>query len=92
MPRPSAHSSSSVRQWRLSLTEDAARATYTATLAWRTFPCAADHWDGRYTAQILSVGPPIQSPADLEAVLALFVEVDWSLSTRQGLSGGPKPV
>lgn len=78
-----------IRQWRLSLTEQPTSAAYTASLKWRTFPCRADAWHGSRAATVLSVGPPIRSAEDLEAVVALFVGVDWSLPEK-ALRQGPQ--
>lgn len=69
-----------LRQWQLLLSEVPREGVYLATLKWRTFPCREAHWDGFRSAQIFSLGPRVSSPEDLEAVLALFVDVDWDLT------------
>ena len=80
------------RQWRLTLTEEPNSGVYTASIQWRQFPCRADDWAGRWSAQILSPGPRIGNPSDLEAVLILFTDADWSLSTADTLRNPPKQV
>lgn len=77
------------RQWSLSLAETGDAYLYRATLRWRTFPCRADHWDGIRTAQILSVGPPIQTAEDLEAVLSLFIGVEWLELSPRSVAADP---
>lgn len=76
MSRPEPHKP---RQWRLTLAESGDASRYSAALSWRTFPCRADGWDGHRYASIFALGPRISSPEDLEAVLALFVGVNWHL-------------
>lgn len=71
------------RQWRITVTEGPDPAVYRVALSWRTFPCRALDWDGHRYAQLFWVGPPISSPEDLEAVLAVAVECDWTDDVRQ---------
>lgn len=79
-----------VRQWRITVTEDPSSALYRAHLEWRTFPARHDHWDGRLWSQYLALGPRIAKPDDLEAVLAMFVECDWTADTLQHLRTLPR--
>ena len=81
-----------VRQWQLSLTEERGGTMYLLSLRWRTFPCRHDHWDGVRFARILSLGTPIRSADDLQAVLSLFVDVDLQDVDRRSLAADPTEV
>lgn len=81
-----------LRQWQITLSEVPREGVYLAAMRWRTFPCRESHWDGFRAAQIFSLGPRISSPEDLEAVLALFVDVDWDLTGRDTARRGPQSV
>lgn len=67
-----------VRQWRVSITEDVHHGSRIAHLSWRTYPCAADHWDGSrfYTfpsSQLL----PITSQEALRDLLEELAAEPW---------------
>lgn len=81
-----------IRQWQLTITEGPDPAVYRAHLRWRSFPCRANQWHGDYHAAIFCLGPRVSSPEDLEAVLALFVQADWSREARQSFGRRPTEV
>lgn len=70
------------RQWRITITEGPDPAVYRVALSWRAFPCRAIEWAGHRYTELFWVGPPISSPEDVEAVLALAVECDWTSNLR----------
>lgn len=86
------HRAAPLRQWQLTLSEVPREGVYLAALRWRTFPCREDEWHGFRAAQIFSLGPRVSSPEDLEAVLALFVEVHWDLTAQDTARRGHQSV
>lgn len=73
---PSQHTP--LRQWRVTITEDLAHGQRTACLSWRTFPCAADKWDGRQWYTFPSVGAlPITSQEALRDLLSDLAASPW---------------
>lgn len=68
-----------LRQFRVTVTEDLADGCRHARLSWRTFPCAADHWDGSMWCQVPAPGPlAITSQEALREVLGAIAGEPWT--------------
>lgn len=67
-----------LRQWRVTLTEDREGNVTHAMVAWRTFPCAATHWDGQrwYTFPSYAA-TPVTSIDALRGMLLQLGEGPW---------------
>lgn len=70
--------SGALRQWRVTITEDGAHGQRTACLSWRTFPCRAEHWDGRVWYTFPSADAlPVTSQEALRDLLGDLAESPW---------------
>lgn len=73
-----------VRQYRITVTDTPERGSLEVILSWRTFPAAANHWDGRAYATVPRQGIPlVASQDDLRAVLGDLAAVPWRTGLRQ---------
>lgn len=67
-----------LRQWRVTLTEDRDGNVTHAHLAWRTFPCAAQKWDGsRWYTFASHEADQVTCLDALKVLLRTLGERDW---------------
>ncbi len=71
------HERDPVRQFRVTVTEDLHHDQVSVLLSWRTFPCAATHWDGHWATVVPSPPLPITSQEALREVLATIAARPW---------------
>lgn len=72
-----------LRQWRVTITEDRESRAWFVMLAWRTFPCRADHWDDHRSYTVPThARAPITSLDALRALLGEISEGDWEQGNR----------
>lgn len=66
-----------LRQFSVSLAESVHRQSLSVVLRWRTFPCAAQHWDGVRYAEVPWTEGPIQSQEALRDALMAAALTEW---------------
>lgn len=73
------HGRAALRQFSISLAESVQRPALSVILRWRTFPCAASHWDGQMFCEVPWTTGPIRDQEALRAALMAAAMEEWDL-------------
>lgn len=66
-----------LRQFSVTITQSTRADVLEVLLRWRTFPCAASHWDGSMSARVPTDGTSINSQEALRMALLDVAGVEW---------------
>lgn len=76
---PAGQDRPALRQFSVSLSESARAGSLGLVLRWRTFPCAAQHWDGVMYAEVPWEGGAIRSQEALRDALVAAALTEWNV-------------
>lgn len=74
---PAGQDRPTLRQFGVTITEHNTKPVLTVMLRWRTFPCAASHWDGVVSAEVPWGGGHIRSQDALREALGALAQSEW---------------